>query len=384
MKKNRNVPGEELDDPRCNYASLRYARRPRPEDMDFGAPPLQMPPGRRPVDPYFAGSNENDNDIHPETKEHYEMKREQFLKSFAKGEEPSSRGGGGGMSLDKGFRKQSPRSYNFGRDKQFATFDETTTSTSRPRKTQPAKHVRMEFEFDEFESHNTSDKHTEKFEDDRSFDCDMNSPMQPPPSGSSLKSGHFSNEQLDKDKSFKPTSSPLSSGKSCKFETDFSSPGHNHQQQHHQQHHNLHHNKSKLRFDDNIKKFDPEQMFEDDFTKEDYAFEDDDKWGELPPNKNMMKHTTSARQQQHDNMKKSESVNIFVKQVDDPFEDDDFFQSGGGGGSNGDPKFKNNNLNNQKNFNGNKEMMMGDNHHQQHTTDSFQWDNNLAKYDDNI
>ncbi|XP_031633424.1 protein disabled isoform X4 [Contarinia nasturtii] len=80
----------------------------------------------------------------------------------------------------------------------------------------------------------------------------------------------------------------------------------------------------KLRFDDKItvSKFD---LFEDDdFSKAEFSFQNEDQWIEELPKKNNLKNVTSMKQR-HDNIKKSESVNIFARNNDDPFEDDDFF-----------------------------------------------------------
>lgn len=70
----------------------------------------------------------------------------------------------------------------------------------------------------------------------------------------------------------------------------------------------------KLRFDDKVtvSKFENDQHFEDDFSKN----------SELEP---QIKRINSKFSKQE--IKKSESVNIFAKKSDDPFEDDDFFNS---------------------------------------------------------
>uniref|UniRef100_A0A182NIW2 PID domain-containing protein n=1 Tax=Anopheles dirus TaxID=7168 RepID=A0A182NIW2_9DIPT len=141
---------------------------------------------------------------------------------------------------------------------------------------------------------------------------------------------------------------------------------------------------SKLRFNENVtvSKFDAEAttMFEDDFAGRSDAEQDLDDgqqqqqgWSSAstntatspgPPaatatsnngsNKKILKTSSQAGQQhqhqqhqQHqqqqlfnqDNIRKSDSINIFAKKVDDPFEDDDFFATSGGGGrgAGGDP-----------------------------------------------
>lgn len=72
----------------------------------------------------------------------------------------------------------------------------------------------------------------------------------------------------------------------------------------------------KLRFDDKviISKFENDQKFEDDFSKN----------SEFEQTKNINRSNSKFSKQE---IKKSESVNIFAKKVDDPFEDDDFFNS---------------------------------------------------------
>lgn len=81
----------------------------------------------------------------------------------------------------------------------------------------------------------------------------------------------------------------------------------------------------KLRFDDKItvSKFD---LFEDDdFSKAEFSFQNEDQWIEELPKKNNLKNITTAMKMRSENIKKSESVNIFARNNDDPFEDDDFF-----------------------------------------------------------
>ncbi|XP_030386443.1 protein disabled [Scaptodrosophila lebanonensis] len=138
----------------------------------------------------------------------------------------------------------------------------------------------------------------------------------------------------------------------------------------------------KLRFDDNVKvsQFD-DAAFEDDFAKASFEFEKEEatqQWtqasnnGAAAPASAAMSRKQNIRnsklQQRQELIKKSESVNIFAKKNEDPFEDDEFFKSptaeeeagagdkgAGNGGSDG---------------NSNK----------------FQWaeDNNFAKFDENM
>ncbi|XP_043862181.1 protein disabled isoform X5 [Drosophila santomea] len=90
----------------------------------------------------------------------------------------------------------------------------------------------------------------------------------------------------------------------------------------------------KLRFDDNVKvsQFD-DAAFEDDFAKASFDFEKEQASsgtagaggsGAMSRKQNMR---TSKLQQRQELIKKSESVNIFAKKQEDPFEDDEFFKS---------------------------------------------------------
>lgn len=90
----------------------------------------------------------------------------------------------------------------------------------------------------------------------------------------------------------------------------------------------------KLRFDDNVKvsQFD-DAAFEDDFAKASFDFEKEQVAGAgagaggagaMSRKQNMR---TSKLQQRQELIKKSESVNIFAKKQEDPFEDDEFFRS---------------------------------------------------------
>ncbi|ETN60663.1 disabled [Anopheles darlingi] len=114
---------------------------------------------------------------------------------------------------------------------------------------------------------------------------------------------------------------------------------------------------SKLRFNENVtvSKFDAEAttMFEDDFTgrssdvEQDLGGEPQQHQGGWPSSHSTSPGPAAAAQHHHqkqyhqDNIRKSDSINIFAKKVDDPFEDDDFFSSqgaerdpfGGGAGS---------------------------------------------------
>lgn len=149
----------------------------------------------------------------------------------------------------------------------------------------------------------------------------------------------------------------------------------------------------KLRFDEcvTVAKFDSNaaELFEDDdFSKAEFSFEAEDQWNEQLP-KRALKSGSSIQQQQlqqrrqqqiqQEQLRKSESVNIFSKKQDDPFEDDDFFKAssgGGGGGVGGDSQAGQAN-------NGQQQPQQKPSQPQQQQQ-SFKWENDFAKFDDNI
>lgn len=149
----------------------------------------------------------------------------------------------------------------------------------------------------------------------------------------------------------------------------------------------------KLRFDDKItvSKFD---LFEDDdFSKAEFSFENEDQWVEELPKKINLKSATSTKR--HENIKKSESVNIFARNHDDPFEDDDFFnkpeQSNGGDNLSRKPfgiqkSIHHNNVSNANNTNA--KGTTNNNNTTTATTSnnniSFKWESNFAKFEDNM
>lgn len=145
----------------------------------------------------------------------------------------------------------------------------------------------------------------------------------------------------------------------------------------------------KLRFDDKItvSKFD---MFEDDdFSKAEFSFENEDQWVEELPKKINLKNVSSNKR--HENIKKSESVNIFARNNDDPFEDD-FFTSlkpdQSNGGENLTKKHygiqKNTHNNNVSNANNTNGKSTANNNNASSNNNSFKWENNFAKFEDNI
>ncbi|XP_070070610.1 protein disabled isoform X3 [Drosophila takahashii] len=125
----------------------------------------------------------------------------------------------------------------------------------------------------------------------------------------------------------------------------------------------------KLRFDDNVKvsQFD-DAAFEDDFAKASFDFEKEQAVpgtaggaggsGAMSRKQNMR---SSKLQQRQELIKKSESVNIFAKKQEDPFEDDEFFKSP-------------------------DQDQAADQHNDEAETGKFQWseDANFAKFDENM
>ncbi|XP_060652895.1 protein disabled [Drosophila nasuta] len=85
----------------------------------------------------------------------------------------------------------------------------------------------------------------------------------------------------------------------------------------------------KLRFDDNVKvsQFD-DAAFEDDFAKASFDFDKEQSSPAAPSTSSRKQNMRSSKlQQRQELIKKSESVNIFAKKQEDPFEDDEFFKS---------------------------------------------------------
>lgn len=134
----------------------------------------------------------------------------------------------------------------------------------------------------------------------------------------------------------------------------------------------------RLRFDDKItvSKFD---LFEDDdFSKAEFAFENEDQWiGELPRKINL-KNVNSNIKRPQDNIRKSDSVNIFAKKQDDPFADDDFFNKSSPDQNVNNGKKNGVHNNSSNNMQKNSQTLSSTNNN------NFQWDNNFAKFDDNI
>ncbi|XP_055915340.1 protein disabled isoform X2 [Eupeodes corollae] len=163
----------------------------------------------------------------------------------------------------------------------------------------------------------------------------------------------------------------------------------------------------KLRFDDRvtISKFDNDQpsiggsssivgccddAFEDDFSKAEFDFEKEDQWNPEPPKKNNLR-LNSKLQQRQEMIKKSESINIFAKKNEDPFEDDEFFKSppssAGTNGNNISSAGGQNNKTTTTNGNGNNGSGNGGGGGgggNGKDSSNFQWESNFAKFDENM
>lgn len=199
---------------------------------------------------------------------------------------------------------------------------------------------RRDHNYDGYEESPQSAATNTKFNFDQGFESDFNStPVE--------KSLRFSADFSDKESSrqHSHTSAP-SSAKDKPHTSGSATP-----------------NQPKLRFDEKItvSKFETNaDLFDDDdFSKAQFDFENEDQWiEELPRKNNLKSHSAHKR---FENIKKSESVNIFAKNQDDPFEDDDFFKK---------PSPDNNNKKNPQN-NG-------------HQNNNYKWENSFAKFDENI
>ncbi|KAM8710021.1 hypothetical protein ACLKA7_016767 [Drosophila subpalustris] len=131
----------------------------------------------------------------------------------------------------------------------------------------------------------------------------------------------------------------------------------------------------KLRFDDNVKvsQFD-DAAFEDDFAKASFDFDKEQSSPAAPSASSRKQNMRSSKlQQRQELIKKSESVNIFAKKQEDPFEDDEFFKSPDEQPLSGkDEDVNDGNADGDGDGNGD--------------ANKFQWseDNNFAKFDENI
>lgn len=144
----------------------------------------------------------------------------------------------------------------------------------------------------------------------------------------------------------------------------------------------------KLRFDDKItvSKFD---LFEDDdFSKAEFSFENEDQWVDELPKKINLKNVsnTSSTSKRHEHIKKSESVNIFAKKLDDPFEDDDFFKKSSPEQNICSNNSKKNGIhhNNNSSHNNNINNSLVNKNVAANNNATYKWENNFAKFDENI
>lgn len=202
---------------------------------------------------------------------------------------------------------------------------------------------RRDHTYEDYEKASQSAANNTKFNFDQGFESDFNST----PAEKSLRfTTDFSDKESSRHQSHTSAPSAPSSAKDKTHTNESGTP-----------------NQPKLRFDENItvSKFDTNaDLFEDDdFSKVQFEFENEDQWIEELPRKNNLK--SQSAQRRLDNIKKSESVNIFAKKQDDPFEDDDFFKK---------PSPDSTNKKHTPN-NG-------------HPHSNYKWENSFAKFDENI
>lgn len=294
--------GKEPVDGRPNYATMRYPSAHRSSEVEYEMPDYEN-------EPNYRMSRRKQEALRTMTAE---RRKKDSSFSFDRNME----------SMHK-FSKSSRDVYYADEKERFDQYVDDGPKSARS--------VRNEYEYDDYEEtprSMNSGKFT--FDDEQGFESDFNSPS----NGKSLR---FSNDFSEKE-----TTPRLNTHNIQKSITPNAEPTPTISQ--------------KLRFDDKItvSKFD---MFEDDdFSKAEFSFENEDQWVAELPKKNLK--STVKRQ---DNIKKSESVNIFAKKQEDPFEDDDFFAETS-------PE-KNNNKNGSGGGGGNGQ---------------FNWERNFAKFDENI
>ena len=196
------------------------------------------------------------------------------------------------------------------------------------------------------------------FDDSNGFESDFNnSPPKPLHSepAPTPKVFRFSNDFSDKEDSpRRPVQQQHQPKMEPTFEADFSSPSNNPSKSGNSNGSNT---QQKLRFNENVSV----SKFEDDFLEQwtpESASSGNIQSSMKKLNSSNLKSSSVFR---HENIKKSESVNIFARKADDPFENDDFFNEEGG--------------NNNNNNNGHKGGIQ----------DPFHWSNknNFANFDDN-
>lgn len=171
-----------------------------------------------------------------------------------------------------------------------------------------------------------------KFNFDDGFESDFNQSSPPPAPAGTASSCNSTPAGLIS------ASSTLGSKSLFRFSNDFSEREKLQQQQQQQRDGNFELEAApsstppitqKLRFDDNVKvsQFD-DAAFEDDFAKASFDFDKEQSSPAAPSASSRKQNMRSSRlQQRQELIKKSESVNIFAKKQEDPFEDDEFFKS---------------------------------------------------------
>ncbi|XP_070064824.1 protein disabled [Drosophila virilis] len=169
-----------------------------------------------------------------------------------------------------------------------------------------------------------------KFNFDDGFESDFNQSSPPPAPAGTASSCNSTPAGLIS------ASSTLGSKSLFRFSNDFSEREKLQQQQQRESNFELEAAPSstppitqKLRFDDNVKvsQFD-DAAFEDDFAKASFDFDKEQSSPAAPSASSRKQNMRSSRlQQRQELIKKSESVNIFAKKQEDPFEDDEFFKS---------------------------------------------------------
>lgn len=312
-------------------------------------------------------------------------------------------------------RKKRGDKYSYERDK-YASSKDIYTSENDPYmqkfdafETLPppksAKSLRREFDFEDIDDtprSNASSSNKFNFEE-HGFESDFNSP---PPSTTTAPT----------------TSGSVATKSSFRFSNDFSdnkekihtSFGNGSDQQQQEFILNNQTPTQKLRFDDKvtISKFENEQptattvttaitsttgAFEDDFSQAQFVF-DDNQWNSstvvtsatvttattepLITKSTMKNHLRLSKRQE--NIKKSESVNIFARKTEDPFEDDDFFKTTTTittiSSTTSPIQQQQQKLDNLKGMTNKR----NNGNNGSSTTQQFQWDSNFAKFDENM
>ncbi|XP_063697678.1 protein disabled isoform X2 [Culicoides brevitarsis] len=314
-------PKEYSDYASTNYATMRYPIRRRGDDY------YDYPPEDPADDPYYARQRPQYYKSTTPRSENRSMDRslDKHRYDYEDEMEPEDSG-----SSRRSFKKSNSRDL---------FYDEAPKDSFDDEKSLKKPQNRNKFEFNDFEDPPVANKSAaatttpssggavpaSKFNfDDGGFESDFNNSPVPPPTSSGSAGNQnkfrFSNDYSDKDspKTSQQKASSLRAANNYET-TEYTS---------HSPHSNASHSSStmKLRFNENVKvsQFSSNSnMFEDDFSKANVDAGGDQWSSEMPLKKGNDKQGSGR---QHDNIKKSESVNIFAKKKDfDPFEDDPFF-----------------------------------------------------------